>query len=489
MSGKAVARSGRLAEWLERRVGWRKLMHEALDEPVPGGSRWAYVFGSGLLFIFINQVVTGICLALYYVPSIDHAHTTVAFIQKVVWGGRFIRSLHSYGSSIMIVLLMLHLAQTFLYGAYKSRRELLWLAGCFLFLLVLGMSFTGYLLPWDRRAYFATAVGTNIISEAPLIGPFLKTLLRGGAEMGTLTLSRFFVLHVFVLPALIFGVVAIHLFLFRKAGAAGPPLAPEELGKLETRPFFPDQVVKDFVFGILLILVIWVLCALFPARLGPVANPTDSTYVPRPEWYYLPAFQWLKYWHGRGILIGIVVIPLLLFGALFGVPFLDRSPKRSPRRRPVAVGGFFLALAGIIFLGYQSNAEDRRDPDVRSKLKAQDEAELEYTKAPFEADEGALALSAPSAPAPQSLSPQAAKGALLFESEGCSSCHGAGGRGGDGLVKLSRLKDRYSDRQLADLLRNPRKPMLEGGMETNKLADADLGSLVAYLQAATEGKK
>jgi cytochrome c553 len=155
----------------------------------------------------------------------------------------------------------------------------------------------------------------------------------------------------------------------------------------------------------------------------------------------------------------------------------------------VAVGGFFLVLAGIIFLGYQSNAEDRKDPAVRTKLKAQEDAELEYTKAPFEADEGSLALGALSASAPQNLSPEAAKGALLFESEGCSSCHGAGGRGGDGLVKLSGLKDRYSDRQLADLLRNPRKAMLEGGMEPNKLADADLGALVAYLRAVTEGKK
>src|SRR6266581_6398097 len=183
MSGEAAARPGRLAEWLERRVGWRKLMYEALDEPIPGGSRWAYVFGSGLLFIFVNQIVTGIFLSLYYVPSVDHAHTTVSFIQKQVTAGSFLRSLHSYGSSTMVILLMLHLAQTYFYGAYKSRRELLWIVGCFLFLLVLGMSFTGYLLPWDQKAYFATAVATNIISEVPIIGGALKTFLRGGTEM------------------------------------------------------------------------------------------------------------------------------------------------------------------------------------------------------------------------------------------------------------------------------------------------------------------
>jgi len=140
----------RLAAWFDERMGWQQLMRHALDEPIPGGARWAYVLGSGLLFVFINQVVTGIFLALYYVPSADHAHTTVAYIQKVVAAGSFLRSLHSYGSSAMVVLLMLHLGQTYVYGAYKNRRELLWMMGCFLLLLVMGMSFTGYLLPWDQ---------------------------------------------------------------------------------------------------------------------------------------------------------------------------------------------------------------------------------------------------------------------------------------------------------------------------------------------------
>src|SRR5579859_1971322 len=167
-----------LGAWLDDRLGWRQLMHHALDEPIPGGARWAYIFGSGLLFVFISQVVTGVFLTLYYVPSADHAHTTVTFIQKQVAGGSFLRSIHSYGSSLMIVLLMLHLTQTYVYGAYKNRRELLWLMGCFLLLLVMGMGFTGYLLPWDQKAYFATAVGTNIASELPLVGNWLKLLLR-----------------------------------------------------------------------------------------------------------------------------------------------------------------------------------------------------------------------------------------------------------------------------------------------------------------------
>ncbi|HEX9304514.1 MAG TPA: cytochrome bc complex cytochrome b subunit [Thermoanaerobaculia bacterium] len=478
-----VGRPGGLARWLDQRVGWRGLMHEALDEPIPGGSRWAYVFGSGLLFVFVNQIVTGICLALYYVPSVDHAHTTVAYIQKEVWGGRFLRGLHSYGSSLMIVLLLLHLAQTFLYGAYKNRRELLWLVGCFLFLLVFGMSFTGYLLPWDRRAYFATAVGTNIVSEIPLVGNFVKTVLRGGPEMGTLTLSRFYVLHVFAIPALIIGAVAMHVFLFRRAGAAGPPVREEKGSELATEVFYPGQVFKDFVFGILLIIALGALALLWPVRLGPVANPADSTYVPRPEWYYLPAFQWLKYWHKGGLIIGIVVIPLLLFGALFGLPFLDRSPRRRPSERPVSVAGFFLVFAAVVFLGFQSGLEDRRDSAVRSKLQAQEKSEEEYSKAPFQPqEEGPMAgpVSASIAPA---LSPEQSKGALLFESEGCSACHGAGGRGGNGLVKLSGLGKRFTDSQLTGLLRKPLPKMVEGGMQPSELKAPDLAALVAYLRA------
>src|SRR5437667_13226 len=189
-------RSG-FRQWLDRRTGLDSLLHHALDEPIPGGAKVAYVFGSGLLFLFLSQVITGVFLAMYYVPSADHAHTTVAYITKEVTGGSFLRSIHAYGSSAIIIVLLLHLTQTFLYGSYKGRRELVWLAGCVLLTLMLGMAFTGYLLPWDQKAYFATTVGTNILSEVPWVGNALKKLLRGGTEMGTLTLSRFFVFPVF----------------------------------------------------------------------------------------------------------------------------------------------------------------------------------------------------------------------------------------------------------------------------------------------------
>jgi hypothetical protein len=179
-------------------------------------------FRLGTALPFVSQVITGVFLALYYVPSADHAHTVVSYVVKEVASGSFIRSIHAYASSGIIILLLLHIGQTILYGSYKGRRELLWLSGCILLALMVGMAFTGYLLPWDEKAYFASAVGTNLIAEIPIIGPPLQHLIRGGDQMGTLTVSRFYVLHVFVLPGLLIGFIAAHVFFFRKAGAAGP---------------------------------------------------------------------------------------------------------------------------------------------------------------------------------------------------------------------------------------------------------------------------
>ena len=237
-----------LWDWIDDRTGAKKILHHTLNEPIPGGARFAYVFGSALLFILLSQTVTGLCLALYYVPSPVTAHVSVSYIVKEVAAGTFLRSLHSYGSSAMVVVLLLHFLQTLFFGSYKGRRELLWVAGCVLSLLILGMAFTGYLLPWDQKAYFASSVGTNVAGQAPIIGEWVRRLLRGGSAMGTLTISRFYVLHVFVIPSLIVMFVVAHLFLFRKAGAAGPAHAHPVEPKLRVEMFYPRQVIMDMAF-------------------------------------------------------------------------------------------------------------------------------------------------------------------------------------------------------------------------------------------------
>jgi len=466
--------------WINHRTGLDDLFRTALDEPIPGGARFAYMFGSGLLFIFISQVITGVFLALYYVPSADHAHTTVAYITKAVTAGSFLRSLHAYGASAMVVVLFLHLSQTYLYGSYKGRRELLWLSGCALFGLVLAMAFTGYLLPWDQRAYFATAVGTNAVSEVPWIGESIKRLMRGGTEMGTLTISRFFVAHVFLIPACIFGLVASHIFLFRKAGAAGPVDEDPHHPKQEAEPFYPRQVLMDLSLTALLIIGLGLLCFLVPVQLGPPANPADAQYIPRPEWYYLPIFQWLKYWHGSAAIVGVLVIPTLLILAVLALPFLDRGVERRPWKRPAAMGAYAFVVFSLVGLGFRSQYVDRHDSGVAQQLTKQRSEEDEYSRKPFEPDLSAASLVAANVTLAD---PLAAKGKTIFEGQSCNACHGDGGVGTAAAPALIGTATKFSPDQLADLFKHPTAKMNAGGMPPVDLPPDDLKALIAYVES------
>jgi ubiquinol-cytochrome c reductase cytochrome b subunit len=466
--------------WLNRRTGIDTLLRTSLDEPIPGGARFAYIFGSGLLFIFLSQVITGVFLALYYVPSADHAHTTVAYITKAVTAGAFLRSLHAYGASAMVIVLLLHLSQTYIYGAYKGGREILWFSGCMLFALVLGMAFTGYLLPWDQRAYFATAVGTNAASEVPLIGETLKRLMRGGTDMGTLTISRFFMAHVFLIPGCIFALVASHVLLFRKAGAAGPVSGSQAELKQKTEMFYPRQVLMDLALTGLLIVGLGTLAFFTPMQLGPPANPADAQYVPRPEWYYLPIFQWLKYWHGASSVVGILVIPSVVVVAVIVLPFLDRSIERRPWKRPVAMVSYAFLMVALFGLGLRSQYLDKHDPNVAKQLAKQEAAEREYMQKPFEPELSSASLVAANVTLAD---PLAAKGKTIFESHSCNACHGDGGVGTAAAAALIGISGKFSPQQLDDLFHHPTSKMTAGGMPPVDLPPNDLKDLIAYLES------
>lgn len=476
------SKRSRLFHWMDRRAGVDKLMHESLDEPIPGGARLAYVFGSGLLFIFISQIITGICLAIYYVPSAETAHTSVAYITKQVAAGAFLRSLHYYGSSAMIIVLVLHFLQTFLYGSFKGRRELLWISGATLSLLVMGMGFTGYLLPWDQKAYFATAVGTNIVGEVPWIGEWLTRLMRGGDTIGTLTLSRFYVAHVFVIPGFIFALIAIHIFLFRKAGAAGPinedPVEP----KLPPENFYPRQVLMDMGFALLLMIGLGFLAYFHPMGLGPIANPADTHFLPRPEWYYLPFFEWLKFFEGPTVVFAIIVIPGVIAACFFLLPFLDRSLERRPWRRPIPVLAVAIVLAGTIFLGIKSHTDDEHDPTTAAQLRLQEKQEAEYTAAPFEpyieSPGGTGPLALPIGP----VDPLVSRGRGVFQAHGCSGCHGDVGLGTTVAPSLKGVTMKYAGPQLEGLLHNPNAAMRAGHMPAVDASPADMTALLAYLK-------
>ncbi len=277
--------ASRIFEWLDSRLNLKAVEHSLLDEPIPGGASWIYVFGSATLFLFILQAITGMFLAVYYAPTPDHAYDSVQFIENQVTFGWFVRGVHHWGASGMVVAVGLHMLQVFLYGAFKPPREMMWMVGVVLFLLVMGFAFTGYLLPWDQTAYWATQVGINMVGTVPLVGDFGVKVLRGGETLGALTLSRFFAVHVLFLPALIITGIMFHLFILRRVGPAGP--WDEKRAAAGSETFYPRQVYMDAVvmfgvFGVVALLAIFV-----PFPLTDKANPSDTSFVPVPEWYFL----------------------------------------------------------------------------------------------------------------------------------------------------------------------------------------------------------
>lgn len=290
--------------------------------------------------------------------------------------------------------------------------------------------------------------------------------------MGTLTISRFFVAHVFLIPGLIFAFMAAHIYVFRKAGAAGPihenPVRP----RMQPQPFYPRQVLYDLAFSAALLIALGLLGHYLPFELGPKADPADAQYVPRPEWYYLPMFQWLKYWPGAKAVIGIVVIPSVIASLFALTPFLDRGLERRPWKRPISVGLYSLTLLGLIALGVISNRNDRRDPAVLQQLARQEKATADFIAAKFEPEEA----SRTGVPV---LSPELEKGKALFSSLACNACHRPDGGGTAAGAKLKGLGK--SQDQIKSLLLTPTKSMVAGGMTPVQQPDHDLAALSAYV--------
>jgi quinol-cytochrome oxidoreductase complex cytochrome b subunit len=214
--------SARLGNWLDERLGWRQVWSAIFLRKVPKVN-WLYTLGSASLFVAVTQIVTGILLTIYYVPTPDHAYDSVQYITTQVQAGWYIRGLHHWGASAMVVLVALHMLRVIFYGAYKFPREVTWLTGVFLLLVVIGFGFTGYLLPWDQKAYWATTVGTRIAGTPPVIGEWILLVMRGGEELSAITLARFFGVHVWVLPATLLTLIAIHLYLVIRIGISAVP--------------------------------------------------------------------------------------------------------------------------------------------------------------------------------------------------------------------------------------------------------------------------
>ncbi|QDU39283.1 Menaquinol-cytochrome c reductase cytochrome b subunit [Maioricimonas rarisocia] len=351
----------RFIDWLDDRTGIKNIIHGSLFEPVPGGARWRYVWGSTLVFTFFLQVVTGICLWMAYSPSAQTAWESVYYIQYEMTLGWLIRGLHHFAAQAMVILLVFHLVQVVIDGAYKAPREVNFWLGLILMQIVLGLGLTGYLLPWDQKGYYATQVATEIMRAAPVAGPYIQKLVQGGSEYGHHTLTRFFALHAGILPGLLVGFLVLHLAIFRRHGvhAKDPDRAP-------AAPFWPDQVLRDAVACLavlagLLGLVLWK-----GSELSAPANPGEPFSAARPEWYYLFLFRFLKFeWvEHLGLAFGAIYLPGILMLILVLMPLIAKI--RGGHAFNVVYLWLVLAGAGgltglALYEDWYQDDEDSRD--------------------------------------------------------------------------------------------------------------------------------
>ncbi len=354
---------------------WEKYLHERIHyltlrdffvkqlyKRLPPHTGWAHVFGSLAALTFLSQFVTGILLLLYYRPTLKEAHESIQYITGEVPFGWLIRQLHAWGATLMMIAVILHMTRTYFMASFKKPRELTWVLGVFLFLATMTFGFTGYLLPWNQLSYWATTIGTEVVGAVPFMGEQLKEVLLGGKTIGQETLSRFFLVHVTLLPWLMVALVGLHIVLMRVHNLAtledvGAEKAfPRESGV----PFWPVHMAKEACVAAALFGVLLTLSVLWPWEIGEPADPLTTPLGIKPEWYFLPTYQLLKYFHGPsgkviGLMVSAVPYALLIFW-----PYIERGRGRHPRRRKWAMWlGYFAVLTVVVFglLGHFSLTE------------------------------------------------------------------------------------------------------------------------------------
>lgn len=466
----------------------RTAVQDWFGEPLPQHVGWPQVFGSVVLFLIGVQILTGVLLAVYYSPSADSAYESVRYIEEQVVMGGFLRGMHRWGVNLIIVFVAIHLVQVFVWGAYKRPRRGTWVAGCLLLLTILGFGFTGYLLPWDLKAYFGTEVGTNIAGSTPLVGSSLRELLRGGPGIGPRTLPRFYALHVLLLPALLFIFVIWHLWRVRVYGITPPWTRVGDEGQVPRgRPFFPFQAVRDnlAMFGAFILLIVLAILqsrGTFGPSLGEKADPTNSTYVPRPDWYFLGLQELLRLFpKGFGQIIAASILPGLAVLLFLAVPFLDRNSERRPQRRPLALGLGALAMCTTLFLTVAGHIAVGNEEEAAAQRASENEAKkgTPTSKKMLE---------------PQNQAELAAAGEKLFAELKCSSCHPVVGppRGGvptlawEGSRALRTWLTQYLKAPTrihweTDLAKQGQRPELR--MPNFGLSDHEVDEITAYLMA------
>ena len=458
-----------LGEWFDARLQLGSTLRETAEHPVPRETAsWFYVFGSAAFIVFILQIVTGIMLALIYVPSAGEAWNSLQTLNHEVSLGWFVRALHGWGSEFMVAIVLIHMIQVFLFGAYKYPRELTWIVGVFLLLMTLGMAFTGQVLRFDQDAYWGLGIGASIASRVPIVGPAIVKLMLGGPIIAGATLSRFFALHVFVIPGLLIAFVALHLLMVIKLGINEWPMPGRvvrkatyvkeyhDLTKKDGIPFVPSAVWKDLFFGAFILLSV-AACAAYFGPFGPTGepNPTIIQTAPKPDFFFLWLYAVLS------LLPPSMETPALLVGPVVGIalllllPFISGEGEKSWQRRPIAV--LVILLVAVAFGTFTGRAELAPWSPVMDAWSG--------TPIPSEFLHNRSALER--------------QGALVFQVKQCYNCHSLDNQGGKRGPALDAVAVRLTQDQLI-------RQVIQGGGNMpaygKNLSPAETTALVAFLE-------
>jgi ubiquinol-cytochrome c reductase cytochrome b subunit len=458
-----------IGEWFDRRLQIAAPIREMTEHPVPRNTAsWWYVFGSAALTVFVLQFVTGILLAMIYVPSAGEAWSSLQSLNHDVTLGWFVRALHGWGSNFMVAIVLIHMVQVFLFGAYKFPRELTWIVGVFLLLMTLGMAFSGQVLRFDQDAYWGLGIGASIASRVPIIGPLAVKLMLGGPIIAGATLSRFFALHVFVIPGLLIGFVCLHLLMVLKLGINEWPMPGRlvkratyaneyhELTKKDGAPFVPYAVWKDMFFAAFLLLAV-AACAVYFGPFGPSGRP-DPTIIqtaPKPDYFFLWLYALLSLLPPSMETPALLIGPVVAILVLLLLPFLSGEGEKSWRRRPIAV---LTVLLLAISLGTLTHLSGFTPWSPHMNAWSGDPVPDRFLR-------GTTALQR--------------RGALVFQGKQCRNCHSLGDTGGQRGPALDSVAVRLTQDQLI-------RQVIQGGGNMpaygRNLSPAETTALVAFLE-------